>query len=677
MATNHPVSTHPHFASLRMRAGAFCMAGLACLLLATLLAGPLSASGAARAVDVPLTPIGPPGSVKLLACTLAADLACGPDTCDLQVEQTLFLYNQDRAQAAELDVGLPSTPNAAGEALSAVSLRDDQGATLAPIAPPAEFSHAWRLSLQPDQRGALTLTYTHPLPAVEVLRWMWDTPLIAAWGLADSVRASLHLPQHMTEDAFLSIEPRTYRFDGRTVSWEYEGGSFWPAHEVTLIAPGAWAQLASLRVNGEHRALAHLLASLQASAQAAEAPFADPFDQIVAALYAAVQQEPDNTDIRMELAQAFRARAESETESRLNYLLLAAQELEALCALQPDNNTFAQDLSQTYLNAAQAADESGDPASALTYLEKAAAVPGADLAGLQEHIRDLTLRWALRLAEQGRTEEALARLDGLLSPQFGDLLVRYAPPWTSAHISMRLEPGRRVVRYALALHPASAERVGLALRALAEQAATVLGHAGHVEIGPQQATLELVVPFDTPAQLETRSAELFTALSLDTDLLSATIASAWRPVPRTLAWQKGFLRDRVVYTEPIDLSALDETLRAEAEYCEWQMVELQNAHPVDEAASLENRLAVIALRDQYLDWQSLPAATYWTAAVEIGADPATLVRQTWLIPWASTQELALQQPIYHWPVLRRVALGGGVALLLVLVLLALPRKRRG
>ncbi|MHB1296837.1 MAG: tetratricopeptide repeat protein [Anaerolineae bacterium] len=674
MAAKRVSTTSVHSALPRARAGAFLATGLVVVLLALLPAGPVSASGAARAADVLLAPIGPPGSIKLLAATFAADLSGNNGSCNLHVVQTLYLYNQDRTNAAELDVGLPSRAEGVEDALSGASLSAGQDTALAPSTPSEGYSDAWHVSLQPDERRTLTLTYDHQLPVADVLRWTWDTTLIAAWGAPDSVRASLHLPQPMTEDALLRIEPNGYRFDGRTISWEYEGGASWPAHAVTLVAPDTWSQLGAARTNGDHRALAQLLTSLQEASQAAEAPIADPFDQIVAALDAGLAQEPANAELRLELVQTYRSRAERAPASRLNYLLLAAQELETLLAQQPDNADVAQSLCQTFLDAAQAADDSGDPAGALTYLEKAGAVPGVKVEGLEKTIRNLTLQWALSLAEQGRTEEALARLEGMLSADLGDMLQRYAPPWTSAHVSVRLEPGRRVVRYALELHAASAERVGPALRALGDRASVVLGSAVETDVSNTQASLELAVPFDSLAQLASRSSALATALSQDGDLLSALVAAPWSHVPTTYGLQEGYLRDYAAYAEQFDLSALGEVLRTEAEYCEWQMVERQNAEPADDVARMENSLVVIALRDQYLDWQSLPSATYWTVDVQIGVEGAA--QQTWLVPWGSIRELTIEEPIYHASAIRQALLGGGAALLVILVLLALPRRRR-
>jgi len=648
-----------------------------CLAMLCLLPGvrPTLASGPRIACDLPLVPVDGPGFVKLTAWVFLGEISRSDGGCVLAVRQTYQLHNTDRVEAATLRLGLPARVRDQPVQVPEAVLQDQDGETLDSVGSSELYGTIWEVKIDPDVRKTLILTYSHPPFDGHFVRWRGEMSPLSGWRGIEGARIVWALPQYTTDDAFVSVEPYCSGFDGTTLMWDYESQEDYSLHELVMLSPPTWRRLNDLRASGAHRELAQLYASVQEAAQAEGIPYADQFHQILAELEAAIEAQPEDLATRLELAGLLRARADAMPDMRLNYLLLSAEELAEALELHPDDQKLADALSRAYYDAARTASETGDPGAGLTYLRKAGGVPGSQAS--QEYMNggDLFLRWALSLAEQGLVDQAMTQLDGVLSPGALDALSRYAPPLASAHTEVELIPGDRLVRYSFHLYPTSADKT----RARVEEIAGLLGAVAGCRIAlrqePDAAVLEVRVPYDGLDDLAETAGDLVGALSADIDLLAALVAAPWRLALPTYHTERSLARDIHRYEEQVDLTLIDDLWQAESEYARWRLIELRNASPEDESEQLEQRLALIALREQTRVWERLPSGIYWRYRVSYGAGPGTHPSFSWLVSWGQVRVLQVLYPTYRWPgVLLVLSLAVGLPALL-LALLHLTRRR--
>jgi len=609
---------------------------------------PSLASGPQVVWDVPLVPVDGAGFVKIRACILLAEVSCEDAECVLSVRQTYQLHNADRVDEAILRVGVPAEVAEQAVRMPEMTLRDEHGERLAPVASDETYGAIWEVRLEPNARATLVLSYVHPPCHDRFVQWHWEMPPLSLWGEVESARIAVELPQYTTDDAFLLLEPYPSTFDGTILSWEYENLAMPPAHDLVMISPPTWCQLSDLRARGAHYELADLYMAMQEAAKAEGIPFPDHFAQILAELEASLRADPKDLDARLDLSSLFRARANAVPEMRLNYLLLSGEELARAMRLCPEDLELADALSRTYYDAAEVASEGGDPGTALTYLRKASQVPGS-LAG-QEYVNreDLFLRWALSLAEQGMVSEAMAQIDGILSPGDQDALFHYAPPLVSVHTEVELSASDRVARYWFQLYPTSAETTRARLQEVARHLGAVDGCEVSLQLEPDVSILKVGVPYHSVSELQQRSIVLLEGLSTDQDLVTAFVAAPWRSTPSAHTTKHGFLRDSYQYEEHVDLVLMQDVWKAGSEYARWRLIEVRNSSPEDERGQLERRLALIVLREQGRVWERLPSACYWIYRVGWGGGIETHPKFDWLLSWAQIRDLQASYSVPRW-----------------------------
>lgn len=644
------------------------------LLVMLCLVAPTSAWAAEpeRACEPVLRPLSSSGRLGLVAYVLEAKLSCQGESCTLGVEQGYFIENKEnRAITLRLSLEPAARPE-----LTDLVLRDVKGNVLPPLGSDPPLNTTWEVTLERLARRDLFLTYRYALPAALAFRWCARTAPLSAWGPAESARLTFEWPAFTSRRALLYLEPPDPAFDGKALTWNYENLSAWPDHQLVCLSPHAWGELLRLNAAGDHRGLAHLLMAIQEDAARAGLSHVDRFPEIVAELQAAIQANPHDVTLRLELAQLYRARAEAKPEMRLNYLLLAAQELAAALEKQPGDRQLAEALGLTYYQAALAASESGDPAGGLAYLKKARSI-GAQ-AGLDEKKgEELTLRWALSLAEQGRVSQALDELAEVLSPELESALLRYAPPFASARTEVTLEPGMRTVRYAFRLYSPTASKARARLEELAVRLGSADGCHVSLETAPPTATLEVRLAFRSPDDYQARAVALVEHLAIDPDLLSAFLSAPWESALQAHEVDRGYWYDRYLYREALDLRPLQEIWETESQFARWRLVELRNASPADERSQWEQRFGQLLLREQVAVWESLPAGSHWIYRLRYPPTPEASINVSWLVGWGQQRELALDHRVYHWPaILQAAGIAGMAFVVLVAVALFRPRRER-
>ena len=619
--------------------------------------GSVKAASPTVIADYPLIPLENPGFVRLTALTWHIDLRCSEAGCAISSVQTYQLHNRDRVQGAKLRLGLPT--GAPTGSPPRITLGNAQGAALAPSN--RESGLIWEVELGQNEKKTLVVSAVYQTSPAHFLQWVGELPSLIRWGSVDGVSVILRLAQPITDDAFSVLEPKSVQFNGQSLLWEYENvQEALPPHQVVMLLPDTWQQLSDLGASTSYEDLARLHLAIQEEARQAGILWPDHYAEILAALQAATQAYPRNIQAHSTLAQLYRSRAEMIPELRLNYLLLAAQELLHVVENQPQDTEAAEALSRAYYDAALAASEEEDPAGALAYLEKAQ-VPGSSFSQDQATVETLTLRWAEQLAEQGQVTQAIIKLADSLSPQFQDALLRYAPPLVSARTEVVLSPTDRISRYQFQLYPLSAGETTDQLQQVAMRAQSVSGCQVNLALDANTATLEFDVHYNSLAELRQCTATLSQTLAVEPSLIATLVAAPWQSSPQMLQIDRKPWRDRAQYRERVDLASVSTAWDSEAQFIGWRLVELQNTTHQDERTQLEQRLVMMVLREQQEVWESLPSASYWVFRIE---DGDTILAGSWLLDWGQRRDLSISRINYHWDFCIKTAL---IALALVVI----------
>ncbi len=644
---------------------------LLCLLCT--LAVPVGAQAPRDASTPVLTPAGVLAFAELRSLVVRAELICSGAQCAVEVEQTYYVHNADRVEGVTLRLGLTGPQqgsSALDPASSQLTLVDQKGATLTAGEGDGVYALLWDVTLGRDEHRALTLRFRQTVGAAQLLSWRLGLDALAPWGEIGGLRVTLALPRAMDESAFLAVQPGNYAFDRLQLVWDSE---LWTASQplvVQMVAPAAWQQLQAMRSGDDSAALARYLTGLGEAGRSMGIAMPDAADEILAAWMAAVAAQPEDQAARLALAGLYEARAAERAEQYQNYMLLAGEQLEALLQLRPADKALADKVRTLFYDAATAASRAGDPATALVYLDRAARVPGAEEQTVAQ-LHDLSLRWALDLAEQGRVEQALLQLAGRLAPETEDAILRYAPPFVSARTEIEQTPAGRTVRHAIELYAPSADRTVERLEALAF-GLTLQSHypfAPVVERHGQTALFELSVKADSVEELWRVSAAVEAVFTPAEDLVAALLAQPWMGSLDQYGIEQELVRSRAVYVEQVDSTGLQAAWDSQAEYVRWRLAELEQAEASGEQAQLERRLALIALRDQRFIWDQLPASTYSVLrVVHWGSD----VGPSWLIPWGQTRVLSDEATTYHW---NTIAFIGGTLLAALVLLMRLLAGR--
>ncbi len=591
-------------------------------------------------ITQPLVPATSPGFVEVSAVVVEAGLACPGGSCRVEVTQAYHLHNRDRVKPASLRVKLAAPTAAKGEGAYRATFK---GASLAP----AGEASAWEVSLGPNEQGVFKILSQHEAGPSLFLDWAWDMSALAPWGQIISARVVWRLPEHMTDDAFLAIEPPANAFDGRALEWEFEALNAPPRFHLAMLSPPAWGDLRALSASGDHLNLATRYLALKEEADRRGLAYPDPFEKVLAELQSALVEGKAPAEAHTLLAELYRRRAEAMPELRLNYLVLAAREYEALRALQPGDAEAARRLSQTLFDAALTASAEGDPAGALDYIRKAEAVDA--LALPPADVERLMLKWAVELALAGKSPQALRELEGVLSPGLRESLFRYAPPLAFALTDVSLAQGERRVTYRLGLYEPSADDTRQRLQRLAARLREVPNVAVEIVAPAEGSTLEMTLyaHWEALADLQGTSAAIVKVCSVEEGFLATLIAAPWRADVarydvRHTAWASEWH-----YEEPVDLADVAAAWEAEALYSHWHLIEVRNETPLDERAALEKQLALVVLGDQAHVWDGLPTACVWAYHV---AAPAGVPAEgtSWSIPWGEARHLVGGRRVILW-----------------------------
>jgi len=658
-------------------------AALGLILLAVLVLGlgfpaaPVSASGPDTLCDAPLVLVSGSQHVRLTAAIMEANLTCDGPSCTLDSTQTYVLRNESYSEAAYLTLGLPVLGEGACRETSDLRLQDANGTIMTPAGASAEFAATWQIRLPAGSSRTLTLVHTWQIGEQRLIQWRWASSLLSSWPAIDGARVEYRLPTLATDDAFAYVQPTCLDFDGRRLVWSYEKVESLPDHGLLMVAPPTLRALNDLRNSAAHHDLARLLLEVRAEAEARHLAIPDPIGEILAALASAADDRPGNVSVHLDIARAYQAAAETYPDLRVDYLLLAVEEMESTCALMPADQTVTDLLASGYYDLAVASSEAGAPGQALNYLRHAQAIGGGTLSADAGQIENLFMRWALELAEQGRVDEALDEVSEKLSPGTLDALLRWAPPVTLTETRVTLKPGHRSIEYELRPYAPLAHSIQALVTETARAMAQVNGCTVTASTQESVITLGIEVAFSSLDDLREKNAELLRTLPAPRDLVSEMIAAPLESSVESFEIAPGLLRDRLVYRECVDLAPLKTLWNSQTEYASWRLVELTDLQPTDDRARLEVEMALTAVRNQSAIWDCVPMGAHLVYTLETADGHPHAAESVWRVGWGETRNLALERSSWHWARLALLSVLGVAGLALLLgALVGRPRPHR-
>lgn len=637
-----------------------CALWLVAIYLAIALALPI-----ASAADGPLclpavVPLDGAGFVELSALRIEAVVRCQDGPCSLGATQYLTLVNTDQVGAATLRLGLG--PDCAGT-MAALSAEGAQAQL---------DGEAYRVTLPARGTAQVTATVSSQTTDASLVVGTVAASQFSRWGKLGDVRLVLE-PNLAEPGAWLDADPAPQRRSADRLTWDWQGLAqdvackmLNPAVDAALLQPEADGSAAT------PEALVRWLAGQQPE-QVDDGLVA----RLLAALHRRVASAPDDTAVRLLTADAYLTLAEMQPDRRLNDTLLAIDALRSASETAPSNPDIEARLAAAYYQAAMAADQAGDPANAIAYLNRAAEMaPSQQVADAQA---EFVLRWGLDLARQGQVSEAVTLLSEAGQLPAAQNLTRFAPPLVHAETEVVLAAGQRRVTYDLMLYgPATA----------AADEALLAGLAAAQGVPGVQATLEavgatarrrmtVVVDYHTLDELRASGELLVQAWRVQGGLLAELLAAPWQARVQALEVDHTPWGRQLLYDELVDTAAFHQAWQVDADYANWWMIELHAQQPESGASATEHELSLLALRDQVAVWQALPANTRWVYSLDVAE---VVEPPRWLLGSGEERTLSYRQTWYDWPAIGKVALGLAAALaasvMLVSVLVRAARRRR-
>jgi len=464
------------------------------------------------------------------------------------------------------------------------------------------------LSLDGGQSTQLEIAYETVAVPGHLVPWLWDLSPLERWGNVPEAHIVLRYPSHITEEVLWEPSPPCDKPSSEAFAWNVASPEPVAAF---LLAPRTWNYLIRLRQADHARELAGLYQAIGRDAAALGLDDGPAYAAAIGELAAALAQTPTDVELRSALAEIYLARSEMQPGLRLAYLALAIQQLEAVAPSQQTSEVREQ-LGELYLKAALAAEDKGDPLLATDHLQKAEALIGGEL--VDQRQETLAVRLALSLAEQGRLDQALNALQGRISSQTRDALLRYAPPFASVVTTITMSSEMRVAEQRFQLYGPTADDTLTTLAELTTMLDSRDLVAARLDTQRETALLTVQVTWPEMDALHNVSGELAEALG-DEQLVRAVVASPWHTIPEAFVREQGLWHTSTRYEEITDLRYLSTLWENEASLAEWQTVEVEAALSPGNEPTFEQRLAHYALSQQRDVWRDMPISSYWIIRV--------------------------------------------------------------
>ncbi len=636
----------------------------AILLLFSLLAMMLTLGRAQAQEDYPggytLMPLSP-NQIVLLSMTADVSFHDDGKTTVVEVQLNYRLYNRDKGASQTLRVAVPGYP--------------------APKPPPTEVNlflggkevpkktgnQQWwiaDITLKPDQRANLVMTYAAPLGDGPFVHFRYPLDLTAQmWpGRLESARFTISFPQPPNPQSWVRLTPEDYQLTAESVTWSYDVEDPGQPIDFLFIRPSLWEQIqearraaASNASPAAHKTLGALYAQL-ATATQDPAIFQRYYPLAVASYAQAQQLAPDDPDAYLALAQLYQLRADLSPEETSAYTSLAINELVKALAHGIDDPTIREKVIEGFVSLIDRARMRGDFDAANAYLQRLNALSQdyPDLINsdeIQSERRSLAIDWA----EHVLNDEGPAPARAVLSQIFGAETVQpnnaSFARINSLYVVVRTEPHLRILDINAAMRDGDAALISRLAQAFSQT------NAASVELQETDPTLlHIEIPFADAEDLLNRQKALADAMPPEPEW--ALVQAILRP--QSLAWEQTDERWRTIerYEERVSLVAVS----ADAGMQALLLEQAANAMNVDDSL---NRLLVTIWRQEAQVWRDLAGNSSARYTLTLYPRPGAPLVQTWSLFPGDEIAMSGQAVQYHLGTMLVLALGlYGVFLLL-------------
>ncbi len=352
-----------------------------------------------------------------------------------------------------------------------------------PLVPLDSGQYHTEVHLDPGQRLNLELRYAVQSPALYFPRVAYDMALLRRWWhVPDSTRISIFPGFAPQADNVLMPFPLDYELRADEVRWLYEEALPTQTPEAHLLHRDVWESLQAALQNDDHITLGQHYHILYMAADAPHSHQRMYYDLALAAFLQALDQDPGQAHYG--LARLYRMQTVPGTPSlHVSYLELALHHAQmALQTLDPEATAQRKDvvrwLWQLLEMRVNLSAQYEDWETVNQDLEAIAAllVEGADTARLANLQRYAHTQQAIRLLEQGMTDQAL-RLVGpdILDPYYMPAS-HLVPLFTGWHADIRIGPDSFTAHLEGTIDTRQQDRIGDAVTTL--EALLAQGEAG-------------------------------------------------------------------------------------------------------------------------------------------------------------------------------------------------------
>ncbi len=547
--------------------------------------------------DMPLLPANLPSGVTLKAYIQEVEIGVNEVVCTQE-------YLLDSESLTAVTLYLPDYE-------SESAIQPTRQLTANQTAVSASENQTWTIGLVAGET-TLRMRSSYGIENAIILDWQSQTDLLSHWGTPASASVRVNYGAIATDEAFFTMFPHGQALDGKEFFWSYEEKAL-PAHHVVMLVPAIWTSLRTAEEQQDHVATAALLSEITQATENLGIEDENWTDRLTGELQTVIDNNPQDSSARIMLVNIWLEKASTVNAESLNYLLIAADQLEQAKTADTSLDVDAS-LAEIYYRIAVKLSEDGDPVSALHYLEYA-----QDLGGLaldEEETRTLYLEWLAQLANQGETNRAIEESQELLDENDYAQLLEYAPPFRSVGVDVLTTESYRQIVLDFDPYEPTIEQTHAELTSLASILTGVDGIT--IDISPESSLImtvtETYASIDELAELNQRA---LAKMPVPTTLIVQTLTTAFpTESAMTFSTEQGLLSS-FGFTEEISTVALAEAWEIATNYAEWREIEVKTENISSASATAEAQLLAAVLADEKSAWQTAQTSSYWRFYVDL------------------------------------------------------------
>jgi len=609
-----------------------------------------------------------PNKISLLSMTADVNFHDDGKTTVAEVQLNYRLYNRDKSNSQTLRVAVPGYP-APKPAPTDITLF--LGGKEVPKQPGNQQWWLADITLKPDQRANLVMTYAAPLGDDPLVHFRYPLDLTAQmWpGRLESARFTISFPEPPNPQSWISLTPENYQLSAESVTWSYDVKDPQQPIDFLFIRPSLWGQIQAARHTAAgqaspeaHKTLGALYAQLATVTQNPD--IFERYYPLAVASYSQTQTlAPDDPDAYLALAQLYRIRADMSPDEASPYKALAINELLKALEHGVADPAIRKEVIKGFSTLIAQARISSDFDAANAYLQQLEALSQAhpDLINSEE-VQSERQALAIDWAEHVLDDQGPAPARAVLAQTFGQDVVQ--PPGAafarinSLYIVVHTEPHSRIIDINAAMRSGDS--------ALISQLAQVFDQTGVADVQLQEVDptlLHLEIPFTDAADLLNRQTILADAIPPEAEwaLVGAILQ------PASLRWRQTDERWRSIetYEEQVSLVAVS----ADAG---MQALLLERTANSDNAADPLNRLLVRIWTQEADVWRSMAENSSARYTLTLYPRPGAPLIQTWSLFPGDELSMTGRAVQYHLWTILLIAFAGYLLLVLLTWLLFKP-----